>query len=206
MSLPHSLLSAPGNHSDDVLRARRGDDGAFLRLLQELRPVISSLCRRYFGPGASRDDFWQEAIIGLFKAVRDFNSRFGGFEAFAELCVQRQLISYIKALNRHKHRALNCALSLDAPVSDDSDETWSSRFGAKSNDGEYSSDLLDRVRTLHNKCSRYEKTVLLLYSQGYSSDEMAKLTGKSLKSVGNTVWRIKVKARHVLADASLRYS
>src|SRR5579863_8190943 len=111
-----------------VEAARAGDSDAFAHLFRRYRPRLFWLARRYFAPGSDRDDLIQEATIGFYKAVRDFKGDRGAFAAFVDLCVRRQIITFIKATTQQKHAALNWATSIDAPVFRNSDESLATRL------------------------------------------------------------------------------
>ncbi|MDT7538333.1 MAG: polymerase sporulation-specific sigma factor, partial [Actinomycetota bacterium] len=91
-----------------VMAARSGDDNALCDLLNKYRAFARVKARSYFLVGADREDIVQEGMIGLYKAIRDFNPDMqSSFRAFAELCVTRQIITAIKTATRQKHGPLN---------------------------------------------------------------------------------------------------
>jgi RNA polymerase sporulation-specific sigma factor len=184
-----------------IAAARSGVADAFAQLFRIHRPRIFALTRRYFAPGWDRDDLIQEATIGFFKAVRDFKEHRGSFASFVDLCVRRQIITFIKTATRQKHAALNHAVSMDMPIFEDSDETLITRLstGGLANSGEVS-DTLEFLSTLWGRCSDLERGVFSMYSKGYSFTEMAWELGVRLKSIDNAVWRVKVKARRLLGQ------
>lgn len=107
----------------DVLRARAGDQAAFRRLEVELAGLLHWAARQVFAPGLTRDDLYQEGLIGLWKAVRDYrpNANRHGFRSFAKLCIERQIITGAKTATRGKHGPLNHAVQLDQSDDDDDD-------------------------------------------------------------------------------------
>ena len=113
-----------------VQQVRIDIPGAFESLFHRYRNRITWLAKQYFAPGADRDDLIQEATIGFFKAVRDYKKDRGSFGGFVELCVRRQIITFIKTTTRQKHAALNRAISLDAPAFEDSEETLLTRLAS----------------------------------------------------------------------------
>jgi RNA polymerase sporulation-specific sigma factor len=183
-----------------VEAAKGGDQDAFTGLVDRYRSLLRSISRSYFATGTADEDLAQEALIGLMKAVRDFRSDCGTFRTFLELCVRRQVITYIKTQTRLKHTPLNRSISLDAPrVSDDDEplvETLASRDPIRETDPED----LEFLHNLTQRCSDLERHVLFLYSKGYSFEEMAFEVGKHWKAIDNAVWRIKVKARTLRAE------
>ncbi len=183
----------PRPHAEDIMRARDGDSEAFAKLLREFRPQLSRLCRIYFAPGGTGEDVRQEASLGLFKAVRDYNAQLGDFKAFAVLCMRRQLITYVKVSTRNKHHALNGAISLNAPRYSDAEEPWENYVATTDKGG----DATESFKELARQCSKVENVVLTLYARGFSRKEIAQLSGRDEKSIGNALWRIRVKARRL---------
>src|SRR5579885_1047009 len=110
--------------ADDALvaAARDGDDRALSELLTKYRGFARSKARSYFLVGADREDIVQEGMIGLYKAVRDYNPDLQtSFRAFAELCITRQIITAIKTATRQKHGPLNNYVSFSRPIGADED-------------------------------------------------------------------------------------
>src|SRR5688500_3857390 len=100
-----------------VQRVRAGDERCVEILLDRSRNFARSKARSYFLAGSDKEDVVQEGMIGLFKAIRDFDlDQETPFRAFAELCITRQIMTAIKTANRHKHQPLNSSVSLDAPI------------------------------------------------------------------------------------------
>ena len=97
--------------------AQAGDDAVQDYLLDKYKSLVRAKSRAYFLIGADSEDIIQEGMIGLYKAVRDFNGEKNtSFRSFAELCVNRQMITAIKAATRQKHQPLNSYISLNKPV------------------------------------------------------------------------------------------
>lgn len=96
-----------------ALLARDGDREAAEILVSRYRPLVLSKARSFYASGAEPADMVQEGMIGLWQAIRDFQSHRAKFSAFADLCVTRQLVSAIKCASRAKHSALNNAQELD---------------------------------------------------------------------------------------------
>ena len=100
-----------------LLRARAGDNVALEELLNSYRPMVNRIARGYFLNNGDEDDLSQEGMIGLYKAIRDFDeSKQVNFYSFAVLCITRQIHTAIKSANRQKHIPLNSSLSLDRAV------------------------------------------------------------------------------------------
>src|SRR5690554_5012359 len=97
--------------------ARDNNDAALEYLINKYKNFVRAKARSYFLIGADREDIIQEGMIGLYKAIRDFRSdKLSSFRAFAELCIQRQIITAIKTSTRQKHIPLNSYVSLNKPI------------------------------------------------------------------------------------------
>jgi RNA polymerase sporulation-specific sigma factor len=198
---------SPGERTDDELvqAARSGDDAALAELLNKYRAFARVKARSYFLVGADREDIVQEGMIGLYKAIRDFNPDMqSSFRAFAELCVTRQIITAIKTATRQKHGPLNNYVSFSRPVGSD---------GYGDGDGERvlgdiiptvaisdPADLVisaERIRALQahfdEVLSDLETEVLRLYVEGKSYQEIAERLQRHVKSIDNALQRIKRK-------------
>ena len=102
---------------DIISLVKQGDISAMDFILDKYKPLVKSKSRAYFLIGADNEDIIQEGMIGLYKAVRDFNpDKHASFKAFAELCVNRQIITAVKAATRQKHQPLNNYVSLNKPL------------------------------------------------------------------------------------------
>lgn len=184
-----------------VRRARGGDDRALGEVLGRYRILAKARARAYFLAGAEEEDVVQEAMIGLYKAVRDFDPAMtGSFRAFADLCVTRQVLTAVKTASRRKHGPLNSYVSLHATV------------GSGGDDGRQLADVLplptaadpadllisaERARALRRQVdeelSRFETEVLGLYVDGRSYTEIADRLRRHVKSVDNALQRVKRK-------------
>ncbi|MEA2517350.1 MAG: polymerase sporulation-specific sigma factor [Actinomycetota bacterium] len=190
-----------------VSRARGGDDRCIEILLGRYRNFARSKARSYFLAGSDKEDVVQEGMIGLFKAIRDFEEDTGTpFRAFAELCISRQILTAIKTANRQKHQPLNSSVSLDAPAfggDDQSDRTVGDNFvGPKSSDPVelvISAEEIEAIRdTMKESLTDLEGDVLRLYMDGKSYEEIAGVLGNHVKSIDNALQRIKRKLqRHI---------
>lgn len=193
----------PADEPDEVLLrgARAGDDRALTALLDRYRGFARAKARSYFLVGADREDIVQEGMIGLYKAVRDFNPEMQtSFRAFAELCVTRQVITAIKTATRQKHGPLNNYVSFHRPV--DADEDGERCLGdllpaANISDPAEQVISADRIRALQHHfdtvLSDLEAEVLRLYVDGKSYQEIAEVLSRQVKSIDNALQRIKRK-------------
>ncbi len=177
-----------------------GDRAAMDCLLLRYKNLVRARTKTYFLAGADRDDIVQEGMIGLFKAVRDYDGeKNSSFASFAELCIKRQLISAVKAATRQKHMPLNSYVSLSAPSADSGSEqtlidTMSEYMSHSPEDTVLEKERRDALDVrIEEELSDLEKRVLKLYLRGDSYAEIAKAIGKTPKSVDNALRRIKRK-------------
>jgi len=181
-----------------VGRVHDGDDVAVAVLITRYRPLVRSRARAFFLNGGDHDDLVQEGMLGLFKAMRDFDlSREMSFRGFAEVCVNRQIISAVKASTRFKHRPLNGYVSLSEPT-DSTGNSIVDRFAAPGlqdpADVLVSSERMQALREhLGTSLSRFEAEVLHLHLSGASYAEIALRLGRGTKAVDNALQRIKRK-------------
>ncbi len=188
-----------------VSAAKAGNDSATEYIIEKYKNLVKSRARTYFLIGAAQEDIVQEGMIGLFKAVRDFNvSKTASFKAFAELCITRQIITAIKTATRQKHIPLNSYISLNRPVfDDDAEQTLLDTISEKKVfDPEEIVITKEHFMSLREKMSKnlskLEWNVLSLYLDGKSYVEIAKIVKKSEKSIDNALQRIKRKVAKFL--------
>ena len=193
---------------DLVGRVRQGDDRALTTLLARYRNFARSKARSYFLAGSDKEDVVQEGMIGLFKAIRDFDlSQETPFRAFAELCISRQILTAIKTANRQKHQPLNSSVSLDAPAYRDGNSEQSVADNLKAS---HLSDPIELVisaeevealkDSMRDNLTDLEGDVLRLYMDGKSYEEIATVLGNHVKSIDNALQRIKRKLQRHMAE------
>ena len=112
---------------EDLIRIiKSGDKQALNYLIDKYKELVNIKVSKYFMIGAEKEDIIQEGLIGLFKAIKSYDlDKQNSFKTFANLCIERQLITAIKTSNRQKHSPLNFYLSLNVSAYDN-DETDSS--------------------------------------------------------------------------------
>ena len=156
---------------------------------------------KFFLIGAESDDMIQEGMIGLFKAIQSYDlSKNNSFKTFANLCIERQLITAIKTSNRQKHIPLNYSYSLNKTAFEDDEDTSLLEIL----DSKYIEDPLDTLTKkeyfqsieskIDKKLSLFEKRVLDRYIQGESYTDIAYRLDSPVKSVDNAIQRIRKKA------------
>jgi RNA polymerase sporulation-specific sigma factor len=182
-------------------RARSGDDRAIETLLIRYRHYARAKARTYFLAGADREDIVQEGMIGLYKAIRDFQpEKETTFRSFAELCITRQIISAIKGATRRKHMPLNSYVSLNqGPSSGEPDVPPLEQFLSIAGPSDpadlvISAEEITSLRaSMVELLSGLEAEVLRLYMDGKSYQEIATTLGRHVKSIDNALQRIKRK-------------
>lgn len=195
--------------SDNELAALANSDDSYAQdyLLNKYKNFVRAKARSYFLIGADREDLVQEGMIGLYKAIRDYNSeKQSSFRAFAELCITRQIITAIKTATRQKHKPLNSYVSLNKPIYDEeSDRTLIDVIiGNKVLNPEEI--IIDREDLAHIEAkigemlSDLEWKVLSLYLKGKSYQEIAQQLGRRVKSIDNALQRVKSKLETYLQE------
>lgn len=177
-----------------------GDRRAEEYILNRYKNMVRSRAKEYYLAGAEHDDVVQEGMIGLFKAVRDFDiTKQPTFRGFAELCVKRQMITAVKTYARQKHQPLNSYISLSENVyDDDNDKTLVDIIAErKAIDPEEIFILREKAESLNReiegKLSELEKTVFSLYMSGLNYQEIAVKLNRPPKSIDNALQRIRKK-------------
>jgi len=200
----------PGERGGDatlVRAAQGGDQTASAELLRRYRGLIRCKARSYYLVGADRDDVIQEGMIGLYKAIRDYDpTRQASFHSFAELCVTRQIITAVKSSTRRKHTPLNGYVSLSRPASADEDgERLLEDILAAKEICDPAEIVIGAWETKYirdgivSALSEFEASVLRLYTAGRSYQEIAEQLGRHTKAVDNALQRVKRKMETQIA-------
>lgn len=192
-----------------IMRSRDGNDEVTDYLMEKYKDLVRSKARSMYILGADNDDLIQEGMIGLFKAIRDYDAgRDASFYTFAELCISRQIYTAVQASRRQKHIPLNNYISLYGNTSDSNKEDEKYLIDALQQSGSLSPEemIIDRenVKGLEQKIeeslSPFEKQVLDLYITGRSYVQIAKILGKDEKSTDNALSRLKTKIKKILKE------
>lgn len=190
-----------------VIEAKKGNKGAQEYLINKYNSFVKAKAKSYFLIGADKEDIYQEGMIGLYKAIRDFKpDKLASFKAFAELCVTRQIITAIKTATRQKHIPLNTYVSLNKPIYDDeSDRTLLDILSSiKVCDPEelvISQEEMKHIETeIGQVLSDLEMEVLMSYLDGKSYQEIACDLDRQAKSIDNALQRVKRKLEKCLND------
>ena len=186
------------------------DNQALDILINKYRNFVRAKARTYFLIGADREDIIQEGMIGLYKAIRDYDGdKLASFRGFAELCITRQILTAIKMATRQKHIPLNSYVSLDKPIYDEeSDRTLLDVItGVEAIDPQEL--LINREKfgdlqlKLTGLLSELERKVLDLYVEGRTYQEISIELKRHEKSIDNAIQRVKRKLEEVLKTESI---
>ena len=197
--------------SDEVLvrQFHEGEVEALDLLLERYRRFAGAKARGYFLAGGDNDDLQQEAMIGLFKAIRDFRHGQSSFRAFAELCVTRQIMTAIKGACRQKHQPLNRYVSLwglrviDDPSERLVEELFDQRVPDPADEVVSLEGQAAMRAALATMLSSLEVDVLRLHLDGCSYQEISDRLGRHTKAVDNALQRIKRKLEAHLSAPSV---
>ncbi len=191
----------------EMLRA--GDEEAERQLYERYKQTVRSRARTYFLIGADHEDLVQEGMIGLYKAVLEYNpEREVSFRGFADLCITRQILTAIKRATRKKHAPLNTYVSLNQPLFEEGgDQTlFDTMQNLRVVDPEeqlIGQEEYERIQKyLQENLSSLEQTVLGLYLNGLSYQQIAQKLNRPPKSIDNALQRIKHKLE-LLRDTSI---
>lgn len=193
--------------SDEELisRLREGHENIRDYLMEKHKNLVRKKARALYLIGGDNDDLIQEGMIGLYKAIRDFDPERGAsFHTFADLCISRQLYTAVQASQRQKHQPLNSYVSL---YDSDNEERTGSRaaaYAASDVRNRNPEELLiarenleDMEDLIQKKLSRFEREVLRYYLSGMNYSQIAETLGKSSKATDNALQRIKKKIKQI---------
>ena len=187
--------------------AQSGDRQAEEILINKYKDMVKGKAHLYFIVGADSEDVVQEGMIGIFKAVRDYQpDKNASFKTFVDICVNRQIITAIKRAGRQKHSPLNTSVSLSKPVGDDSEgETLETVLPLPNNmDPEMimvARDTIDRIIINAPKLfSKFEQQVWEEYLKGKNYLVIADIMNRPPKSIDNAIQRIKKKITAYLEE------
>lgn len=186
---------------DLIVSIKSGDKSALEFLIDKYKELVNMKISRFFIIGAEREDIIQEGLIGLFKAIKSYNvDKQNSFKTFANMCIERQLITAIKSSNRQKHIPLNSYLSLNTAAYDEDEDTTLMEVM----NFDQIEDPLDTITkqeyyksvetAIDKSLSDFEKQVLNRYMQGESYVQIAEKLDTPVKSIDNAIQRIRKKA------------
>ena len=207
---PSEMIKKYQNETDEMLieRLRDGERDIMDYIMNKYKNLVRSKAKSMYILGADTEDLIQEGMIGLFKAIRDYDAgRDASFFTFAELCISRQMYTAVQASNRKKHMPLTSYISLyatnelhdGAPESEDF-----INFLAFETQKDPEQLLIDKENVLllekkiEEELSAFEKQVLDLYLTGMTYSQIARVLGRDEKSTDNALHRLKAKIRKAI--------
>ena len=206
--MQHNVFFATENYQkltdeEIILQIKNGDEKALTFLLDKYKDLVNMKVGKYFLIGAEKEDIVQEGMIGLYKAIKNFDkNKQNTFKTFANMCIERQLITAIKTSNRQKHMPLNSYLSLNTSAYDNDDENSVELMDTFNNDSV--EDPLETImkkeyyeqvqKSMDESLSKFEKQVLDRFIKGESYNIIAQKLNSPIKSVDNAIQRIRKKA------------
>ncbi len=188
-------------------RLRRGETAIMDYICDKYKNLVRSKAKSMFILGGDNEDLIQEGMIGLFKAVRDYDiGRDASFYTFADLCISRQMYTAVQASKRQKHSPLNTYVSLYGDTGGQEERDEKNLLEMLSDRAELSPEevFLDKERVaylenaIESELSLFEKQVLDLYMTGMTTTQIAKVLSKDEKSTDNALQRLKGKIRKML--------
>ena len=182
-----------------IFRFKNGESEILDYLMEKYKNMVRKKARTMFLIGGENDDLIQEGMIGLFKAVRDYQpDKDATFQTFASICVDRQIYNAIQSSNRQKHQPLNSYVSLSEQDGENEEhlgDTWVENPESIIIDQENVENLEQEITTT---LSPMENQVLEYYLAGNGYGEIAELMGKTPKSIDNSLRRIRTKIKEQL--------
>lgn len=201
-----------GDVTDEELidRLRQGESQVTDYIMEKYKNLVRKKAKSMYILGADSDDLIQEGMIGLFKAVRDYDAgRDASFYTFADLCVSRQMYNAVQASRREKHAPLNSYISLYtdmAEMENDGNGTALVNLIASGIETNPEQLFIDKENVagieaiIEKELSSFEKQVLDLYITGMAYSQIAKVLGRDEKSTDNALQRLKAKLRRAVND------
>ena len=189
-----------------IAQIKQGDKNALNYIMDKYSELVNMKASKFFIVGAERGDIVQEGLIGLYKATKAFNTeKQNSFKTFANMCIERQIITAIKTANRQKNIPLNSAFSINAQVYDENEENEKEVIDVlNAHCIEDPSDSITKKeyfnyinKTINESLSEHERNVLRYYQQNKSYEEIAKKLNCKTKSVDTAMTRIRRKANKI---------
>ena len=193
---------------DEVIKqAQRGENKAIEYLINQNMDIVYAKARYYFIKGLDKEDVIQEGMVGLYKAIRDYQKeREASFRGFSQLCVHRQLVSAIKKANRQKHMPLNTSTSLDKSINFDDDNGRCFKEILPDNSTHLEQNYIYRemltiiLEDLVEELTKLEWQVFTEYLEDKSYQEISNELNVNLKTVDNALQRARKKIENIKTD------
>ena len=183
---------------------KQEDQIALNCLIERYNDLVNMKANKFFMIGAEKEDMIQEGMIGLYKAVKSFDTeKQNSFKTFANMCIERQLITAVKNSNRQKHIPLNSSVSLNAAAyedNEDMDKIDVLDIKAQNDpsdiiaDREYFESMETKIK---ENLSEFELQVLYEYEKGKTYAAIAEKLDTKIKSVDTAIQRIRKKANKI---------
>ena len=185
-----------------IVKIKTGNEQALTYLLNKYKPLVNNKVNKYFIIGAEKEDIIQEGMIGLYKAIKSFDmEKQNTFKTFANICIERQLITAIKTSTRQKHMPLNTCISLNTSAYSNEDdsiellETYNNKTIEDPLETMMKKEYYKEIKqTITSSLSKFEKQVLDRLVLGESYETIAKRFDTPVKSIDNAIQRIRKKA------------
>lgn len=203
-----------GNTTDEELidRIRQGESQITDYIMEKYKNLVRKKAKSMYILGADNDDLIQEGMIGLFKAVRDYDAgRDASFYTFADLCVSRQMYNAVQASRREKHAPLNSYISLYEDMAETEEDGAMELVNVIASNIETNPEqiFIDKENVaqieaiIEKELSSFEKQVLDLYITGMAYSQIAKVLGRDEKSTDNALQRLKTKLRRAVSNQNI---
>lgn len=192
-----------------IMLLREGRKEVVDYLMNKYKNLVRSRAKTMYILGADTEDLIQEGMIGLFKAIRDYDfGRDAGFYTFAELCISRQIYTAVQASGRKKHMPLNTYISIYSEVTADGENGQKMELSGMLESEEKSPEesMIDRENVeyieqiIQSQLSLLERQVLELYMTDMGTVEISKILGIDEKSADNALQRAKSKIRKAIKE------
>lgn len=192
--------------TDEMLieNVNKNDQTALNCLISRYNDIVNMKANKFFMIGAEKDDIIQEGMIGLYKAIKSFDTqKQNSFKTFANMCIERQLITAVKNSNRQKHIPLNSSVSLNSAAYEDNEDMDKmdvldiKMMNDPSDiiaDREYFENMESKIK---ENLSSFELQVLKEYEKGKSYAAIAEKLNAKVKSVDTAIQRIRKKANKI---------
>lgn len=194
----HIYKNMPDEQILDIIN--EGDLIALDYLINKYKNLVKSKASTYFLIGGDSEDIIQEGMIGLYKAIKDYDiNRFSSFTYFADTCITRQIITAIKTATRQKHKPLNSYISLNKPIYDSySEKTLMDTVSNLEDEDPENLIIIGEClkameKNLEKILTGLEKAVLMSYIDGMTYQEIALELDRHVKSIDNALQRVKKK-------------
>ena len=181
-------------------KAQAGDSEAVNKILKEYTKLLDFNAQKYYLLGGEQEDLVQEGVLGLLKAIKYYDETKSSFSSFADLCIRREMITAIKRANSQKNMILNEAVKNNKKIEklEYEEESYElDNYESLEATPEEAVLLKEKIEEFKkfsvDNFSKFEKEVLNYLLRGYSYREIAQILTKDLKSIDNTIQRIRKK-------------